>query len=60
MAAFSSNPYGCIGESKAKKLRRDPFAVGPPHWSRCPDMRGLLHWCSAKVYPDDLPWARSY
>jgi hypothetical protein len=31
VAAFKDEPYGCGGELLLKKLRRDPFAVGPPH-----------------------------
>ena len=34
MAAFKDDPYGCAGDLLLKRLRRDPFAVGPIHPSR--------------------------
>ena len=57
VAAFVDNPYGCVGDLLAKKLRRDPFAVGPIHPSRCPAMKGLLMHCGTAPYPGRLPWA---
>jgi len=57
VASFQQDPYGCTGELLQKKLRRDPFAVGPPHRSRCPDMRGLLQHCSPRLYTGRVPWA---
>ena len=56
VAAFRQEPYGCGGELLAKRLRRDPFAVGPPHPSRCPDMRALLMHCSPYLFEGKLPW----
>jgi hypothetical protein len=56
VAAFQSGPYGCSGSLLEKKARRDPFAVGPPHPSRCPAMAGLLKYCSHKQYTGAVPW----
>lgn len=56
VAAFIRDPYGCSGTLLAKKARRDPFAVGAPHPSRCPAMAGLLKHCGAKTYTGPLPW----
>lgn len=54
--SFREDPYGCGGELLAKRLRRDPFAVGPIHPSRCPEMRGLLGHCGPEMYRGHLPW----
>lgn len=51
------DPYGCSGDLLAKRLRRDPFAVGPPHPSRCPALQGLMSWCQRSPYPGKLPWS---
>lgn len=59
VASFRDDPYGCSGELLAKKLRRDPFAVGPIHPSRCPEMRGLLQHCAATLYEGRLPWTHA-
>lgn len=56
MAAFRDNPYGCTSDLLEKKLRRDPFAVGPIHPSRCPEMRALLGHCSQHLFEGKLPW----
>ena len=56
VAAFREDPYGCSGDLLQKRLRRDPFAVGPIHPSRCPDMRALLLHCQATLYEGALPW----
>jgi hypothetical protein len=56
VAAFQRGPYGCSGSLLQKKARRDPFAVGPPHPSRCPAMAGLLKFCSHKQYTGPVPW----
>lgn len=56
VAAFLRDPYGCSGTLLAKKSRRDPFAVGAPHPSRCPAMAGLLQHCGSKPYAGVLPW----
>lgn len=57
VAAFSKDPYGCTGELQQKRLHRDPFAVGPIHPSRCPDMKALLAYCSPTLFAGVLPWA---
>ncbi|KAF8063850.1 SPAC57A10.07 [Scenedesmus sp. PABB004] len=59
VAAFQRDPFGCSGALLAKKARRDPFAVGPPHPSRCPAMAELLKYCSPKgqPFPGRVPWA---
>ncbi|KXZ54397.1 hypothetical protein GPECTOR_5g53 [Gonium pectorale] len=54
--SFTSDPYGCGGELLAKRLRRDPFAVGPIHPSRCPEMRALLSFCGPQLFEGKLPW----
>jgi len=53
---FSLDPYGCGLELSAKKVERDPFFVGPPHASRCPEMAALLSHCGPSVYGGALPW----
>ena len=50
-------PYGCHDELLQKRLRRDPFAVGPPHASRCPALRELLAHCESTPFAGPLPWA---
>ena len=61
VAAFEDDPYSCAPTSMLleKKLHRDPFAVGPPHPSRCPAMMGLLQYCGTKRYSGKLPWPTS-
>lgn len=56
VAGFRADPYGCSGKLKAKKAQRDPFAVGPIHPSRCPDMASLLGYCGRNTFPGPLPW----
>ena len=57
VAAFNEDPYGCsTAELLQKRLRRDPFAVGPIHPSRCPDMKALLLHCSPDIFSGALPW----
>jgi len=58
VAAFAKDPYGCDprGELAAKRARRDPFAVGPPHPSRCPAMAGLLRHCGPGQFAGVVPW----
>jgi hypothetical protein len=56
VAAFLRDPYGCSGSLLAKRSRRDPFAVGAPHPSRCPALAGLLQHCGFKVFAGPLPW----
>ncbi|KAG1666294.1 hypothetical protein FOA52_004775 [Chlamydomonas sp. UWO 241] len=56
VAAFRNDPYGCQGDLISKKLNRDPFAVGPIHPSRCPQMRSLLAHCSPHLYEGTVPW----
>ncbi len=56
VAAFREDPYGCTGELLAKRLHRDPFAVGPIHPSRCPELRALLNHCEPYLFDGDLPW----
>lgn len=56
VAAFRQDPYGCKEPLLDKKLRRDPFAVGPPHPSRCPALKGLLQYCGTTLYEGRLPW----
>ncbi|GAX80190.1 hypothetical protein CEUSTIGMA_g7628.t1 [Chlamydomonas eustigma] len=56
VAAFRKDPYGCNGELQQKRLRRDPFAVGPIHPSRCPDMKSLLGYCAPTLFTGVLPW----
>jgi hypothetical protein len=53
---FSADPYGCGPDLSAKKVERDPFFVGPPHASRCPDMASLLTHCGSSVYSGHVPW----
>jgi hypothetical protein len=54
---YRQNIYGCTGELLQKRLARDPFAIGPPHHSRCPALKGLLSWCSAtELFPGSVPW----
>jgi len=59
VAGFAGDPYGCDprGELAAKRQRRDPFAVGPPHPSRCPAMAGLLRHCGPALHSGPVPWA---
>jgi len=45
VAAFRKDPFGCFNPLMEKKLARDPFAVGPPHPSRCPAIEPLLTYC---------------
>ncbi len=54
--AFRGDPYGCAGNLLQKRLGRDPFAVGPIHPSRCPDMRALLMHCAPTLFEGSLPW----
>lgn len=56
VAAFERDPYGCAGPLLAKRVRRDPFAVGPPHPSRCPALAGLLAHCAPKLFSGAVPW----
>lgn len=58
VAGFVKDPYGCdpAGELVAKRQRRDPFALGPPHPTRCPAMAALLTHCSAQQYRGPVPW----
>jgi hypothetical protein len=58
VAAFVKDPYGCdpAGELVAKRQRRDPFALGPPHPTRCPAMSALLTHCSPDRYRGSVPW----
>jgi hypothetical protein len=58
VAGFAKDPYGCDpkGELAAKRTRRDPFAVGPPHASRCPAMAELLRHCEPEQYAGPVPW----
>ncbi|MEW5298860.1 MAG: hypothetical protein WDW36_001937 [Sanguina aurantia] len=56
VASFTSHPYGCDGDLMLKRMRRDPFAVGPIHPSRCPDLRGLLGHCGDELFTGPLPW----
>ncbi|GFR46772.1 hypothetical protein Agub_g8400 [Astrephomene gubernaculifera] len=56
VSSFAADPYGCGGELLAKRLHRDPFAVGPIHPSRCPEMRALLAYCGPDMFPGRLPW----
>jgi len=55
---FSRDPYGCGPELSTKRVERDPFFVGPPHASRCPDLASLLSYCGSSVYTGSLPWNR--
>lgn len=58
VAGFAKDPYGCDpnGELAAKRTRRDPFAVGGPHPSRCPAMAELLRHCEPEQYSGPVPW----
>ena len=57
MQHWRANIYGCTGELLDKRLSRDPFAIGAPHFSRCPALKGLLAWCSpSQLFPGSLPW----
>ncbi len=57
VAAFTDDPYGCSSKLLLeKRLRRDPFAVGPIHPSRCPDMKDLLGHCAPALFQGALPW----
>jgi hypothetical protein len=56
VAGFLKDPYGCSGSLQAKKGRRDPFAVGSIHPSRCPDMAALLGYCGNETFNGPLPW----
>lgn len=49
-------PYGCHDELLRKRSGRDPFAVGPPHFSRCPQLRQLLVHCADYIFEGPLPW----
>jgi len=60
VAAFRNNPYGCEGELLQKRLRRDPFAVGPIHPSRCPAMHDLLMHCGNDLFEGVVPWSSTY
>jgi hypothetical protein len=53
---FSSDPFGCGSELSTKKVERDPFFVGPPHASRCPELASLLSYCGSSVYSGTVPW----
>ncbi|PNG99958.1 hypothetical protein TSOC_014252 [Tetrabaena socialis] len=56
VSSFAADPYGCGGELLAKRLHRDPFAVGAIHPSRCPEMRALLAYCGPDMLSGHLPW----
>jgi hypothetical protein len=57
IAAFHDDPYGCAHDLlKGKRLKRDPFAVGPIHPSRCPAISELLTYCGSTVFKGELPW----
>jgi len=57
VAAFMKDPYGCTCKLLEKKSKRDPFAVGPIHPSRCPGMTELLGHCSSSTFKGHVPWA---
>ena len=48
VAAFKDDPYGCAGDLLLKRLRRDPFAVGPIHPSRS-ESEGTLMLLSSGI-----------
>lgn len=57
IAAFRDDPYGCAHELlKGKRAKRDPFAVGPIHPSRCPAISQLLTYCGSSTFQGELPW----
>jgi hypothetical protein len=48
---FNQDPYGCFGNLKKKKLRRDPYHTEIPYLqlSYCPRLYPLLNVCQNSV-----------
>lgn len=53
---FIKDPYGCGPELLPKKGERDPFFVGPPHATRCPELGPLIAYCGSSLYSGTVPW----
>lgn len=57
--AFQNDLYACKGDLKRKKLQRNKNHRWPGFLDTCPEMEGLLTFCSTdadRVYPGKLPW----
>lgn len=55
---FQADPYGCNSPLlREKRLARNPFKRTNPYPLSCPELRGLLRWCKADIFPYALPWS---
>lgn len=61
---FQDDMYGCLPPLSTKRTARNPFARYHPYHTSCPEIAGLLEFCSpqgkpnsqAALYPAALPW----
>ncbi|KAK9450664.1 uncharacterized protein V1518DRAFT_411382 [Limtongia smithiae] len=56
---FTRDPYGCFDETLVSKRKsRNPFLRHDSYFDSCPELRGLLAFCSqaGAFYLGDLPW----
>ncbi|EFJ08352.1 hypothetical protein SELMODRAFT_131690 [Selaginella moellendorffii] len=53
---FRKDPYGCIGQLREKRIKRDPFARLIPYPAGCPEIANLFTYCGSSVISRRLPW----
>lgn len=61
---FQDDMYGCLPPLSTKRTSRNPFARYHPYHVSCPEIAGLLEFCSpqeksngmASLYSTELPW----
>jgi hypothetical protein len=57
LAAFATDPYGCLHEELLEKRRkRNPFHVVIPYPSGCPEIARLIRYCGRNIFKGRLPW----
>jgi len=54
---FESDPYGCGGVLRKKRIERNPFVRTAPYPLSCPEMQDILSWCGPDPIPKTMvPW----
>ncbi|KAK9469269.1 hypothetical protein V1512DRAFT_255866 [Lipomyces arxii] len=56
---FLADPYGCVQPLLiSKRVVRNPFRRHAPYLDSCPELYGLLTYCSSNgnIYEGSLPW----
>lgn len=53
---FKNDLYGCEGDLKEKREKRNPFKRFHGYEQTCPEMKDLLDYCGKEVFSGPLPW----